>query len=71
MGVKQMTVKDLIELLKQYDEDLPVAYNKWSERCLLEASDLTVIKACYPREDGWIQNDRPDMFNQEYLCFDI
>jgi hypothetical protein len=64
-----MTVKELIDLLLTYPQDLPVAYSIYSEQCLLEADDITVADLCRARPDGWIQNKRPDMPTQQYLLF--
>lgn len=64
-----MTVKELIDLLATYQKDLPVAYTCCSEQVLLEAKDIEVVDLCYPRPDGWIQNNRPDMPTQQYLLF--
>ena len=64
-----MTVSELIELLKTYPQDLPVAYDKYSEQCILEAKDLSVQSLCAEREDGWVANARPDKPTIEYLVF--
>ena len=69
LGEGEMTVKELIELLKVYPEDLQVIYIKYSEQCLLEASELEIVEKCYPRADGWVQDGRPDMPKREYLRF--
>ena len=62
-----MTVAELIEYLQTQPQDLQVAYRLHSEQCLLEQSDIELIKACEPRSDGWIQNERPDMPSVQYL----
>ena len=64
-----MTVSELIELLKTKPQDLQVAYELYSEYCLLEAQNVGVIEACEPRPDGWIQHKRNDMPVQSYLMF--
>ena len=64
-----MTVAELIALLQQYPADMPVAYELFSEQDLLKASDIRVKNLCLPREDGWVQNERPDMPSQAYLLF--
>ncbi len=64
-----MTVKELIDLLATYPEDLPVAYCCMSEQVLLEAKDIEIADLCHPRPDGWVQNYRPDMPTQQYLLF--
>ena len=64
-----MTVEDLIKLLATYPKDMLVAYEIYSEQCLLEAKDIRVIDACHPRSDGWVQDKRPDMPTQQYLMF--
>lgn len=62
-----MTVSELIELLKTYPQDLPVAYKLFSEQCLLEAKDISVEELCAEREDGWVANKRPDKPTVKYL----
>lgn len=62
-----MTVKDLIELLQTFPPDLLVAYERYSEQCLLEAGDVVIKEACEPRPDGWIQHRRPDKATRQYL----
>ena len=64
-----MTVAELIELLKAYPQDLPVAYSKYSEQCLLDPKDIGIGSACLPRPDGWVQSRRPDMPTCDYLMF--
>ena len=64
-----MKVEELIELLKTYPKDLQVAYQKFSEQCLLEAEQIRIEDLCPPRHDGWIQNKRDDMPLQTYLVF--
>ena len=64
-----MTVAELIELLKSVPQDLPVAYELFSEQCLLEPSKIRIEELCFPREDGWIQDERPDKPTREYLVF--
>jgi len=64
-----MTVAELIEFLKLQPQDLQVIYRCYSEKSLLEASEICVGEACEPRPDGWVQNKRPDMPTQEYLIF--
>lgn len=64
-----MLVKDLIEVLKKQDQNLPVAYYCYSEMCMLEEGDLDVVQACEQRNDGWIANERPDKPKTPYLVF--
>jgi hypothetical protein len=64
-----MNVRELTEVLKKYDQDLPVAYACYSEFILLEAHDLGVVSACEPRHDGWVARARPDKKAVEYLMF--
>jgi hypothetical protein len=51
---KPITVKELIEHLKQFREDMPVAYQIYSEITLLRLEDITVAKLHPYRPDGWI-----------------
>jgi hypothetical protein len=64
-----MTVKELIQVLNTFDPDLSVAYERWSEQCVLNATDLKVVNLCEARPDGWIQNPRPDKPTVPYLVF--
>ena len=64
-----MNVAQLIEFLKTQPQDAEVAYCLHSEQCLMEIQEIGVIKACVARPDGWIQNARPGMLQQEYLLF--
>ena len=64
-----MKVRELIKILKKFDQELEVAYRIHSEQCLLEESDIDVVDKCQPRDDGWIQDKRPDMPTQTYVLF--
>lgn len=67
--MNEMTVADLIALLREYPQDLPVAYRVHSEQVLMEADDIYERSCCFPRPDGWIQDARPDMPTRKYLMF--
>jgi len=64
-----MNVRELIELLKEYDPDLLVAYQCYSEQLLLEAGQLEVKNLGLPRADGWVSNRRSDKPTTPYLVF--
>ena len=64
-----MTVADLIHLLQQKPQHLPVAYKCYSEYDLLDANDISVMNLRIPRDDGWVHHARPDKPQQEYLVF--
>ena len=64
-----MKVSELIELLRTYPQDLPVAYRLFSEKCLLEVKDIEVEALCEARPDGWVANARPDKPTIDYLVF--
>jgi len=64
-----ITVAELIEHLQKQPQDMLVAYQCWSEQCLLETADIEVMTLCEARPDGWIQSKRPDMPTREYLVF--
>lgn len=64
-----MTVAELIAFLQTQPQELQVAYGLYSEQCLLELEDINIVEACEPRNDGWIQNKRPDKPTQRYLMF--
>ena len=64
-----MIVKELTEFLQTQPQDIQVAYCLFSEQCLLEDKNISLLEACAPRPDGWLQNKRPDMSTQTYLLF--
>lgn len=64
-----VTVAELIKHLETFPQDLPVAYNLYSEQCLLELDDVRVEEHCVARDDGWVQRARPDMPKIPYLLF--
>ena len=64
-----MTVKELIEFLKTKPQDILVAIEMYSEQELVQEKDIQVRDLCKPRNDGWIQNKRPDMETIQYLVF--
>lgn len=64
-----MTVKELIEFLQTQPQDIQVGYGLYSEYCLLDAAEIKIDEACFPRADGWIQHKRPDKPTQSYLMF--
>lgn len=64
-----MTVRELIQHLKDQPQDLPVAYKVYSEQCLLRPDDIRIVEEGMPRDDGWIHNTRSDQPTQLYLMF--
>ncbi len=46
---------------------MKVAYCQYSEFVLLNNKDIKVIKACEPREDDWVQRERPDKKCEDYI----
>lgn len=64
-----MKVHELIEFLKTQPQDLDVAYGLFSENCLMEVDDISVVEAGEPRSDGWVANKRPDKPTRLYLMF--
>lgn len=66
---KPMTVAELIQELQTYPQDCVVIYDKYSERCLLESREISLVRACAPRSDGWVHDERPDQPTQLYVCF--
>lgn len=62
-----MTVAELIAYLQTQPQDIEVAYDIYSEHCLLKAKDIQLYEACEPRHDGWIQRKRPDKPVRTYL----
>ena len=63
-----MKLRELIQHLQTFDPDLDVVYRKWSEYKLVDPAGIEIVKACYPREDGWVHDERPDKPSQQYLC---
>lgn len=64
-----MTVAELIEHLKTFPQDLPVAYRCYSESVMMQPGEV-VIKQCQPeRHDGWVHNARPDKPSVPYCMF--
>jgi len=70
--MKQLTVAELVSFLLTQDQRLSVAYQRYSEHCLLETSGIEVKILAVPREDGWV-HDRwagyPNQETQQYLVF--
>lgn len=64
-----MNVKELIEFLQTQPQDLPVAFEKYSEQCLLEKGDIRIQILGDDRPDGWVPNRRDDMPTRTYLVF--
>lgn len=64
-----MQVKDLINILKEYPQDLYVAYRCCSENVMLEREKLEINELCAKRADGWVANARPDKPTKKYLVF--
>lgn len=51
-----MTVKELIEYLKEFPQDLSVAYQIHSEHKLMESDNIKIEKLQPARLDGWIHD---------------
>ncbi len=64
-----MTVAELIEALKGYDQELPVVYQCCSEHTMLEAKQIEILDLCEPRHDDWVHDKRPDKPTRQYLAF--
>jgi len=64
-----MTVAELIKFLQTKPQDILVAYEKYSEQCLLEEEEICIKECCEPRADGWIQYKRSDRPSISYLIF--
>ena len=64
-----MTVSDLIAFLQTQPQDLMVAYELYSEQCLIEVNEIVIMEASVPRHDGWIEHKRSDKPTQKYLLF--
>lgn len=62
-----MKVSELIAFLQTQQQDLPVAFKRYSEAAVLEADEIKIVEACEPREDGWVANRRPDKPAVKYL----
>lgn len=64
-----MNVSELITFLQTQPQDMPVAYRKYSEQCILDKENIETVELCLPRPDGWIHDPRPDKPTQKYLLF--
>jgi hypothetical protein len=64
-----MTVSELIEFLKTQPQDIQVGIQMYSEYCLLETHQISVMELTELRNDGWIHDLRPDKAKQQYLIF--
>lgn len=62
-----LKVRDVIEMLKSYDQDMPVALSLYSEYVLFSPRNVSIVRACEPRSDGWVQRRRPDLLETTYL----
>jgi hypothetical protein len=62
-----VNVQELIQHLQTFPQNIPVAYRCYSEQLLLEYNDIETEELCHPREDGWVQNKRPDKPSMLYL----
>jgi hypothetical protein len=67
--MKPLTVVELIDYLWKLPPNMPIAYRLHSEQILLQLEDIEITPLCLPRNDGWVQNERPDMPTQNYLLF--
>lgn len=63
------TVAELVKYLQTFPPETPVAYEMFSEQVLLQLKDIKVKQLCELREDGWLQNARPDRENKTYIVF--
>jgi hypothetical protein len=64
-----MTVAELIEHLRGFPQDLPVAYAIHSEYDELKSEQIRIKHLCLPRSDGWIHDARPDKPTVPYVVF--
>ena len=63
----QVKVSELISFLQTQPQDIEVAYDLYSEHCILEQTDIRIMTACAARPDGWVQDKRSDKPSQTYL----
>lgn len=64
-----ITVAQLIEHLKAFPQDIPVAYAIYSEYVLLDLEDIRVMNLQHARPDGWVHRERDDKPKMQYLVF--
>lgn len=64
-----MTVAELIVFLQTQPQDLPVAYEIYSEYARMQFGDIKVLELGRSREDGWVSRKRPDQPSQKYIVF--
>jgi hypothetical protein len=66
--MKDTTVADLIAYLQTKPQDMVVIHSEHSEYVVLDLGQCSIENLCVAREDGWVQNYRPDMPTQQYLA---
>lgn len=64
-----VTVAQLIEHLKAFSPDLPIAYDKYSEACLMSLDEIRIEICGKARPDGWIPDLRNSTEPTQYLIF--
>lgn len=64
-----MKVKELIELLQTFPQDMLVARELYSEAVVMSSEDVAFEVLCKPRADGWVENKRPDKESMTYVVF--
>ena len=66
-----MKVSELIELLKNYPQDLSVVVPMYSDQIELEKKHVVLEQYCSPRNDGWVESKRPDKpcYNYVYIGY--
>lgn len=62
-----MIVRDLIRCLEALDQELEVVTPLYSEHLLLEADQIKVKEFCETRNDGWVEDARPDKQTKKYV----
>lgn len=64
-----MNVSELIRILSGFPQDLDIAYEKFSEYCLMEPGDISHETLGEARSDGWVPDYRVDKPVREYIVF--
>lgn len=68
-----MNVQDLIEVLSEFDPELEVIYEIYSDYSVLEKSDITVVEAV--AKGGYVERFHAYQYKEsipnvkKYLCF--
>lgn len=64
-----MIVAELIEFLKTQPQDIPVAFEQYSDYTAMDFEFIYVRELQLARNDGYVGAARPDKSTQQWLVF--